>query len=185
MPTIRGKEIGTKKRYAGLVADLKDETKEKKLIFKGLESVRTDWTQLAKDFQQALYLKIFTGQPVDSYIKEMLVNIVKGDFDDKLIYRKRLRRKLQDYVKNVPPHVKAARLADEFNKKQGKPLRYQRRGWVEYYITLAGPQVKEQLTSPLDYQFYIDRQLVSVADAILPFVGSSFAQITDKQLGLF
>jgi DNA polymerase-2 len=185
MPTIRGKEIGTKKRYAGLVADLDNLGNEPKLIFKGLESVRTDWTQLAKDFQRTLYLKVFTGEAVDDYINETVLKVCNGDFDDKLVYRKRIRRNLADYVKNVPPHVKAARLADELNKKNGKPLQYQQRGWIEYYITLSGPQVIEQVSAPLDYQFYIDKQLTAVADAILPFINTSFNQITDKQLGLF
>ncbi|MCW8834563.1 MAG: DNA polymerase II [Colwellia sp.] len=183
MPTIRGRDVGTKKRYAGLVVS--DKTQQQKLIFKGLESVRTDWTQLAKDFQQSLYLKVFNNESVDEYIKTTVAKTLKGEFDDKLIYRKRIRRKLQDYVKNVPPHVKAARLADEANKKQGKPLRYQKRGWIEYYITINGPQAVEQLSAPLDYQFYIDRQLCAVADAILPFIGTSFEQIVDAQLGLF
>ncbi len=193
MPTIRGRDVGTKKRYAGLVLldeEKSDEKslgaeKQQKLIFKGLESVRTDWTQLAKDFQRSLYSKVFNLISVDDYIKTYVKTTVektlKGDFDDKLIYRKRIRRKLKDYVKNVPPHIKAARLADEINSKQGKPLRYQNRGWVEYYITINGPQTVEHLSSPLDYQFYIDRQLCAVADGILPFIGTSFEQITAKQ----
>jgi DNA polymerase-2 len=183
MPTIRGRDIGTKKRYAGLVST--GENKAPNLVFKGLESVRTDWTQLAKDFQKVLYQKVFNQEPVDEFIKETVAKTLKGEFDDKLIYRKRIRRKLKDYVKNVPPHVKAARLADDINNKQGKPLRYQKRGWIEYYITINGPQTVEHLSSSLDYQFYIDRQLCAVADAILPFIGTSFEQITDAQLGLF
>jgi len=183
MPTIRGRDVGTKKRYAGLVTV--GEEQQQKLIFKGLESVRTDWTQLAKDFQQTLYSKVFNKETVDDYIKVMVEKTLNGEFDDKLVYRKRIRRKLSDYVKNVPPHVKAARLADEINRKQDKPLRYQKRGWIEYYITVNGPQAVEHLSSPLDYQFYIDRQLCAIADGILPFIGTSFVQITDAQLGLF
>jgi len=186
MPTIRGREIGTKKRYAGLIVQYDNSTKEQqKLVFKGLESVRTDWTQLAKDFQHSLYLKVFNQESVNDFVKDTVTKTLNGDFDNKLIYRKRIRRKLTDYVKNIPPHVKAARLADELNKKQGKPLRYQQRGWIEYYITVNGPQAVEYLSAPLDYQFYIDRQLCAVADAILPFIGTSFNQITDTQLGLF
>lgn len=185
MPTIRGKEIGTKKRYAGLVINLGQLDKEPSLIFKGLESVRTDWTQLAKEFQQSLYLKVFTNQPVEEFILDTIAKVRSGELDDKLIYRKRIRRVLTDYVKNVPPHVKAARLADDNNQKLGKPLRYQHKGWIEYFITLNGPQVTEQLTSQLDYQFYIDRQIAAVADGILPFIGKTFNQITDQQLGLF
>lgn len=186
MPTIRGRDVGTKKRYAGLIHSLdKDNKTCQKLIFKGLESVRTDWTQIAKEFQQTLYLKVFNQEKVEDYVKAVVDKTINGEFDDKLIYRKRIRRKLSDYVKNVPPHVKAARLADEKNKQLGKPLRYQKRGWIEYYITINGPQAIEYLSSPLDYQFYIDRQLCAVADGILPFIGTSFKQITDAQLGLF
>jgi DNA polymerase-2 len=45
MPTVRGAEEGSKKRYAGLVAraDGSDE-----MVFKGLETVRTDWSPLAQ-----------------------------------------------------------------------------------------------------------------------------------------
>jgi DNA polymerase-2 len=185
MPTVRGSDVGTKKRYAGLVSDLHNKKAPCRLIFKGLESVRTDWTQLAKDFQKVLYLKVFNQEDVVDYVKDILERTLAGEFDDKLIYRKRIRRQLADYIKNVPPHVKAARLADNNNEKLGKPLRYQRRGWIQYYITLQGPQVIEQLSASLDYQFYIDSQLATVADAILPFIGTSFSQITDKQLGLF
>ena len=182
MPTIRGSEIGTKKRYAGLVESKKG---EQQLVFKGLESVRTDWTELAKVFQRELYHRVFNALPVKEYIVGIVEQTKAGKFDEQLIYRKRLRRKLAQYVKNVPPQVKAARFADQQNAKYGKPLKYQNRGWIEYYITLNGPQAKEYLSAPLDYQFYIDRQLEAVADGILPFIGTSFAEITDSQLGLF
>ncbi len=181
MPTIRGLDVGTKKRYAGLV----ENNGEQKIIFKGLESVRTDWTELAKIFQRELYHRVFNNLEVADYVKEMVAKTRAGEFDHCLVYRKRLRRKLKDYVKNVPPHVKAARLADEQNAKEGKPLRYQNKGWVEYLLTLNGPQTKEHLSAALDYDLYIERQLEAVADAILPFIGTSFAEITDAQLSLF
>lgn len=181
MPTIRGQDVGTKKRYAGLVG----RGKQEKLIFKGLESVRTDWTELAKGFQKTLYLKVFNGEPVDKYILSMVADTLAGKFDEQLIYRKRLRRKLSEYQKNIPPHVKAARHADNLNEKLGKPLRYQNKGWIEYVMTVNGPQVKEHLSSAIDYPLYIERQLGAVADGILPFIGKSFGDITDEQLQLF
>jgi DNA polymerase-2 len=181
MPTIRGTDVGTKKRYAGLIKN-KD---EQHIVFKGLESVRTDWTELAKMFQRELYHRVFNDLPVKAYVAEMVAKTEAGEFDELLIYRKRIRRKLNDYVKNVPPHVKAARAADLLNEQHGKPLRYQNRAWIEYLITSNGPQAKEWLSAPLDYQFYIERQLKAVADAILPFVDTSFDEITDSQLNLF
>ncbi|SEL75200.1 DNA damage-inducible DNA polymerase II [Colwellia chukchiensis] len=181
MPTIRGQDIGTKKRYAGLV----EKGGEQQLIFKGLESVRTDWTELAKQFQRTLYLKIFNDEPVADYIKAVVADTLAGKHDQLLYYRKRLRRKLSDYVKNVPPHVRAARLADEIYQQQGKPQRYQNKGWIEYVMTTNGPQAKGCQSAALDYQFYIDRQLMAVADAILPFINSSFDEITNSQMTLF
>ena len=181
MPTVRGLDVGTKKRYAGLVGRGSDE----KLIFKGLESVRTDWTELAKEFQRTLYLKVFKGEPVEEYVRDMVTRTLNGEFDDKLIYRKRLRRKLVEYEKNVPPHVKAGRHADELNKSLGKPLRYQNKGWIEYVMTVNGPQTKEHLTANIDYPLYIERQLGAVADGILPFINKYFADIIDEQMQLF
>jgi DNA polymerase-2 len=181
MPTIRGLEIGTKKRYAGIV--LKEN--KKKLIFKGLESVRTDWTELAKQFQRALYMKVFNGEEVEQYIIDTVNKTKNGELDDLLIYRKRIRRKLDQYVKNVPPHIKAARLADNINLQTNRPLKFQKRGWIEYYLTTVGPQAKGYVSAPLDYQLYVDKQLMTVADAILPFIGTSFSQITDAQMNLF
>jgi DNA polymerase-2 len=181
MPTVRGQDVGTKKRYAGLV----QKGEEQQLIFKGLESVRTDWTELAKQFQRKLYHMIFNDEPVAEYIKQIVAQTLAGEHDELLVYRKRLRRKLDLYVKNVPPHVRAARLADDINKEQGKPLKYQNKGWIEYVMTTSGPQPKGYQTAALDYQLYIDRQLLAVADAILPFINTSFDEITNAQMNLF
>ncbi|WP_448211546.1 DNA polymerase II [Colwellia sp. MEBiC06753] len=182
MPTIRGMaDVGTKKRYAGLVSDGENE----RIVYKGLETVRTDWTQLAKDFQQTLYDKVFHDQPVNEFILDTVHQTRAGQLDEKLVYRKRIRRKLADYQKNIPPHIKAARAADEINQQNGKPLKYQNKGWIEYVITTSGPQVVEHQSAPLDYQLYIERQLKAVADAILPFINLSFDQIVDDQLDLF
>ncbi|WP_093328894.1 DNA polymerase II [Thalassotalea agarivorans] len=181
MPTVRGTDIGTKKRYAGLVTRKGKE----ELVFKGLENVRTDWTQLAKDFQYELYHRVFHQQAVDQFVLETVEKTMAGELDDKLVYRKRLRRKLSHYVKNVPPHVKAARWADAINEKEGKSLQYQNRGWIEYVLTVNGPQTLKYRNAPIDYTLYIERQLKAVADGILPFIGKSFDEITDNQLKLF
>jgi len=195
MPAIRGamqsgqhtgasSQLGTKKRYVGQVI----EDGSSRLIFKGLETVRSDWTALAKSFQQALYQKVFDQASVSDinlYIRKIVEQTLKGEFDDQLVYRKRLRRKLAHYVKNVPPHVKAARYADDKNEALGKPLKYQNKGWIEYVITHAGPQEVEHASSPLNYQHYIDKQLKAVADDILPFINTSFEQAVDQQLSLF
>ena len=101
-------------------------TGEESLIFKGLENVRTDWTQLAKDFQAELYDHVFHDQDPSELILKTVQDTRAGLSDDRLVYRKQLRRKLEQYVKNVPPHVRAARLADEINLEQGRSQLYQK-----------------------------------------------------------
>ncbi len=170
MPTIRGAEKGSKKRYAGYIRNTKGEFE---LIFKGLESVRSDWTPLAQRFQRELYHRIFFNQPYVEYIKETVAQLNAGELDSELVYRKRLRRPLNEYQRNIPPHVQAALKM----KKVGRR--------VSYLITLNGPEPATECTSPIDYQHYVDRQLEPVANGILHFVDNEFDRIAADQMGLF
>ena len=182
MPTIRGAEEGSKKRYAGMV-ERPDGQLE--MVYKGLETVRSDWSPLAQQFQQALYERIFKRQPYQDYVRDFVRSTLAGEHDELLIYRKRLRRPLSDYERNVPPHVRAARLADDYNDRHGRPRQYQRGGSIRYLITVAGPQPLENLTAAVDYDHYLTRQLQPVADAILVFVDDDFSALVGGQLGLF
>jgi len=170
MPTIRGSDKGTKKRYCGSVRT-KDGGVE--LVFRGLESVRGDWTPLAKDFQRELYRRIFADEPYKAYVSEIAERLVAGEFDDQLVYRKRIRRDLAEYTKNVPPHVRAARQLPNPGS------------WVSYVITTNGPEPIEKRRSGIDYGHYLDRQLAPVADTLLYFLGTSFETITQQQMELF
>ncbi|MBQ4797271.1 hypothetical protein F9U41_24990, partial [Pectobacterium versatile] len=72
--------------------------------------------------------------------------------------------------RNVPPQVRAARMADDYNRRHDRPLQYQSGGWISYVITVNGPEPLENRRSPLDYNHYVEKQLQPVADAILPFI---------------
>jgi len=181
MPTIRGSELGSKKRYAGLKTNKDGD----ELIFKGLETVRSDWTQLAKEFQLKLYAMVFAGQNVQDYVLKIIRDTRLGKLDEQLIYRKRIRRRLDLYVKNVPPHVKAARLADQQNQALGKTLKYQHKSWISYVMTINGPQPIEYLSSQIDYDHYVEKQIKPIAEGILPFIDLSFENMTSQQMGLF
>ncbi len=181
MPTIRGTETGSKKRYAGMIQT----GDEQKMVFKGLETVRTDWTPLAQQFQQTLFLRIFRNEPYQDFIRETIDKLMAGEFDDRLVYRKQLRRPLAEYQRNIPPHVRAARLADEHNARLGRPLQYQSRGSIKYVWTTSGPEPLAYQQSPLDYEHYLTKQLEPIADGILPFVHDDFATLLTGQLGLF
>ncbi|MCO7223139.1 DNA polymerase II [Pleionea sp. CnH1-48] len=182
MPTIRGSEKGTKKRYAGLAVK---PDQEPELVFKGLETVRTDWTMIAREFQRELYRRVFFNEAYEEYIIQIVEAIRNGEHDEQLIYRKRIRRRLNEYQKNVPPHVQAARIAEQHRSNTGQPSRYQNGGWIQYYLTVNGPEPLECRRSQLDYDLYIERQIEPICDGILHFLDTSFRQITDRQIDLF
>ncbi len=170
MPKGRSGE-GVKKRYAGLMlVDGKEE-----LDFTGLETVRSDWTDLAKEFQYNLLWKLFHDEDVEDYIRKVVNELKAGKLDHLLIYRKKLRKHPSEYTKTTPPHVKAARLLDKITS----PV-------IKYVITINGPEPIEKLRSMIDYQHYINKQLKPIANQILEFYGKSFEEIIKgKQKTLF
>ena len=182
MPTTRGTEQGSKKRYAGLVDD---ELGERRIVYKGLETVRTDWTELAREFQQSLYQLIFDGADPAAFIRQTLADLYAGKFDARLVYRKRLHKKLGEYQKNIPPHAQAAIKAEAEFRQRKEPSRYRNRSWVEYVMTVAGAQTLECQTARLDYEHIVERQLTPIADTILNAIGSSMDALTRQQQDLF
>lgn len=179
MPTIRGQVEGSKKRYAGLAKG--------ELIFKGLEAVRSDWTPFARKFQKKLFEHVFNDvSPVD-YILKVLDDLYAGDYDQELIYQKRLSRPLNHYVKVTPPHVRAARIADEKRIKLGiKPEYAQGRCNITYYYSRAGVQpfeAEDPILNP-DYDHYVEKQMEPIADSVLVLFNTSMANLTSKQIGL-
>lgn len=182
MPTIRGTDVGSKKRYAGLTINGKGEDE---VIYRGLEVARSDWTPLAQQFQQGLFNRIFKDQPYQQYVRDYARKTMSGEFDDLLVYRKRLRQRLDDYQVNVPPQVRAARIADDYNKAQRRPMRYQNGGWISYVMTTSGPEPLEVIRSNIDYEHYLSKQLQPIADSILLPLHDSFSSLTTAQGALF
>lgn len=182
MPTIRGSEVGSKKRYAGLGVDADG---KEEMVYRGLEMARSDWTPLARQFQEGLLSRIFQGEPYKAFVTAYAQSMLAGEKDDLLIYRKRLRHRLDAYLVNVPPQVRAARTADEYNARIGRPRQYQNGGWIRYVMTRNGPEPLETRHSRIDYEHYLSKQLQPIADAILQPLGDSFAALTSLQQGLF
>jgi DNA polymerase-2 len=87
LPAIRGGGAGARKRYAGLV----DEGEGPRLVFTGMEVVRRDWTELAKQVQRELYGRLFRREPVEEYLARVVAEVRAGRHDDLLVYRKGLR----------------------------------------------------------------------------------------------
>ncbi len=172
MPTVRGTEEGSKKRYAGLlVVDGKEE-----MSFTGMEFVRSDWTDLSKKFQMELFERVFRKEEVSGYIRKFVEDLKKGKYDDMLVYKKNINKPLSEYTKTTPPHVKAARQLKKLTSNQ-----------IQYVITIEGPEPIEKLKHKPDYEHYVDKQLKPIADTILSVYGQSFDDMlkNSKQTSLF
>ncbi|MGB0662842.1 MAG: DNA polymerase II [Pontibacterium sp.] len=182
MPTIRDSDKGSKKRYAGVK---RSPSGDEKLVFKGLENVRTDWTPLARSFQEQLYSRVFYDQPWQQLVQDTVDGINRGQCDDQLVYRKRLRRDLDTYTKNRPPQVQAALKLQAYWQKLGRPQAITAGETIAYVMTTKGAEPVENICSPLDYQHYIDKQIKPVADSILGFLGERFDDLVAPQIKLF
>ncbi len=97
MPTMRGSERGSKKRYAGVVLKA-DGTKH--LVVRGLEAVRRDWSPLARRVQLELLRRVFADERYEEWLVEVARDLVAGGLDEELVFRKRIRGEANsfDYV---------------------------------------------------------------------------------------
>ena len=169
LPSVRHGGAGARKRYAGLVDGRED------VEFVGMEVVRRDWTELAKDVQRELYARLFAGEPVEDYLAATATALRDGRLDAKLTYHKGLRKSPAEYTANTPPHVAAARKSGHSG------------GVIAYLVTLAGPEPVDALTSEPDREHYLDKQVRPVAEPVLAALGLDFDRVVgdDRQDTLF
>ncbi|MCT4643012.1 MAG: DNA polymerase II [Bacteriovoracaceae bacterium] len=161
---------GAKKKYAAW--DGQD------VHFKGMESVRSDWTKLAKDFQKAIFVNYFQDKPLEEFIKNYVGELKAGFYDDKLVYKKRLTKRIEEYTKNIPVHVRAAKLINHTG-----PYRLKE---VSYCMTTNGPIPIENDPKGFDYEHYIEKQIKPIADQVLMSIGTSYDDLfSGKQLAFF
>ncbi len=171
-PPMRHGSGGARKRYVGLVGDGDDA----EVIFTGMEVVRRDWTDLAKKVQRELYQRLFAGDELAAYLSLVVHNLRHGRLDDLLVYRKGLRKSLDDYTATTPPHVAAAR------KLSHKPGRV-----ISYVMTRQGAEPAEERRHPFDHEHYVQKQIRPVAEPVLAILGLDFDKVIgdDGQLELF
>jgi DNA polymerase-2 len=163
LPRVRSGLGGSKKRYAGWLAE-----GGTPLVVVGLESVRRDWPAVTRRLQEGLLERAFQGREVLPFVRDVVAAVRSGELDAELVYAKRLRKGgLEGYTSSVPPHVQAARKAGRTG------------GVIHYVITQAGPEPvfpRRPLPSGIDRRHYVDKVLRPVADALLADLGTSFAE---------
>ena len=171
LPRVRGGREGSKKRYAGWL--------DGRLEVVGLEAVRRDWPAVAARLQRGMLERLFGGEEVLPFVKELVAKLRAGELDEELVYAKRVRKATLDrYTATTPPHVQAARKAGG----RAGPV-------VRYVITHGGPEPvlpHRPLPADIDHGHYVERVLRPVAEAILSPIGREFDEATGapRQLSL-
>jgi DNA polymerase I len=162
------------KRYAGL---LRNGT----LDIVGLEVVRGDWSDIARQVQEQVLIRILRDQSTEKAVQDVRATIAKlrnrqVPLAD-LTIRKTLTKPIEDYAVRTP-HVEVAKLL----VKQGWYLTV---GDKVAYVITKGPGKLFQKAKPtsqvksedVDIEYYVDNQIKPAAMRILERFG-----VTERQL---
>ncbi len=147
---------------------------------KGMEAVRRDWTEAAKEFQLEMLRRVFERQSAEEivrFVRTFLAEIAAGRKDGSLVYTKALRKSVAEYSSALPPHVKAARYLDSEEQS----------GLIDYVWTREGPQPLGAVTAAIDYEHYLDKQIKPIAATFSEVIGVDLEELfhRDRQLPLF
>lgn len=172
IPPLRKKEGQTIKRYAALQ---EIPGREDLLVLLGMESVLSEWTDLAREFMESMFHSFFQdSEALVPWLKLQMEQLKAGTFDEKLEFFKKIRKEVSDYGKNPPAHIRAALLLN-------KPCRE-----IRFVITKQGAMPQELKPSNLDYEYYILKQMEPVADLILGLSNKQLSRLDEpEQMGLF
>jgi len=127
-----------------------------------------DWTALAKQVQRELYQRLFTDQPVEVYLADIVRTVRDGALDNLLVYRKNLRKGAEAYTATTPPHVAAAR------KSPAGRRRVQRAEIDRVRDDDCGARAARQYPTSIDREHYVAKQIRPVAEPVLATLGLDF-----------
>lgn len=164
-----------KKRYAGILGD-------GRIDIVGFEAVRGDWAEIAREVQEKVtetLLKEGSVAKAVDYVRSVISDLAQGRIPiEKLIIWKTLTKPIEEYDAEAP-HVNVAK----------KMLRYGFRvgvGDKVGYVIVRGTGKISERAEPymlvkdpknIDYNYYVDHQIVPAALRILEYFG-----VTDMQL---
>ncbi len=98
----------------------------------------------------------------------------QGEPNDLLVYKKALRKELDEYVKTTPPQVKAGRkLVKEKGSLDSNIIKYvilRRKGPVPVELYKKG-------RGRIDYEHYIQKQIKPIANSVLEFYDTNFYDV--------
>ena len=111
---------GVKKRYAAKVVWKKGK-QVNEIDIKGFEAIRTDSSKITQELEEKVFELLLDGRPMTEVIQvknDFIRKIKELPLEDVALYRG-ITRRIDEY-KTLPPHVRAAVLANKyFNKNYG------------------------------------------------------------------
>ncbi len=164
-----------KKRYCGLLED-------GRVDVVGLEAVRGDWSELAKEIQEKVIdIILREGKPDKAvkYIREIINKLRNGEIPlEKLVIWKTLSKKIEEYEVDIA-HVRVAKMLMRAGYKISKGEK------IGYIICKEGEKLAEKAKpyifvkdySDVDVDYYIQKQILPVALRVLKYFGVTEQQI--------
>lgn len=159
---------GAKKKYALL-------SEQGALKIKGFETVRRNWSLIAKNAQEKvleIILRDNDTQKALEYVKEVIINLKNKKIPvEEVIMHTQLQKEIVDYA-NKGPHVAAAQRL----KNRGKQIAP---GMVIKYIVTQGSDIirnrvklpDEIKDSDYDADYYINNQVIPAVERIFNVLG--------------
>ncbi len=155
-----------KKRYALIDS-------EGKITIRGFEKVRRDWSNIAKDTQEAVLLAVLkdhSPEKAAQIVRNTIDDLQNGriETDDLIIYSQ-ITRPLSQY-QQLGPHVLAAKKAMERGRPIGEGSR------ISFIITRGSGSISERAepaedAKNYDPEYYIHNQVIPAALRVLSGLG--------------
>ena len=178
----KGEDEGAKKKYAML-----DE--KGKIKIAGFETVRGDWSAIAKETQKEVLKIILVEDDVKKavdYVKNILDDVKDGKIDiSKMVLKKRLTKDIEDYSA-IGPHVNVAmRMVKRGDAVgAGSDIKYVVQGGKG---NIGDKSVPADEAESYDAEYYTDNQIIPAVERIFLAVGYDKEDLTkihkQKSLG--
>jgi len=179
----RGVGYGTaKKRYALL-------SESGELLIRGLETVRRDWCNLAKEVQRNVLVYVLKEKDVEKaieYVRKVIADLKSKHVKLKdLVIYEQLTKPLGEY-KQISPHVVAAKKLLDRGEIVGE-------GSIVMFVITKGKGSISDRAEPAEYvtleevdeEYYVEHQIIPAAMRVLAALGISESRLKERGLERF
>ena len=172
--SIKGSDKGAKKKYA-LIRE------NNTLKITGFETVRRNWSPLAKDIQKEVLQLVLEDKKEEAitHVKRIIQELKDGKTNpQKLILKTQITRPLNQYS-SIGPHVLVAK------KLEAKGEKIEPGTTVEYIISQGSGLVRERAVLPeelnkYDVNYYLNNQLIPAINSIFEQLGVTQDELLGK-----